>query len=283
MTTHQVISDIKSALAAAYPEGEVRAFVRILFEEWMHYSTVDIYMRADSEVPPFVVEKMHHAVQRLLRHEPIQHIVGVAHFHGHRFAVSKHTLIPRPETEQLVDMIVDRNQDVPDLCVLDIGTGSGCIACSLARALRFAEVHAFDISQPALDLAAENARNLGVKVAFHHVDILNAVPQPQQFHIIVSNPPYICMHEQQLMEDNVLRYEPHSALFVPDNDPLLFYRGIARYASVALKPGGKLYFEINAAYGNDTAKLLSEFHFADIEVVRDFYGRDRFVSALWLP
>ena len=283
MTTHQVISDIKSALAEAYPEGEVRAFVRILFEEWMHYSTVDIYMRADSEVPPFVVEKMHHAVQRLLRHEPIQHIVGVAHFHGHRFAVSKHTLIPRPETEQLVDMIVDRNQDVPDLCVLDIGTGSGCIACSLARALRFAEVHAFDISLPALDLAAENARNLGVKVAFHHVDILNAVPQPQQFHIIVSNPPYICMHEQQLMEDNVLRYEPHSALFVPDNDPLLFYRAIARYASVALKPGGKLYFEINAAYGNDTAKLLSNFHFADIEVARDFYGRDRFVSALWLP
>ena len=283
MTTHQVISDIKSALAAAYPEGEVRAFVRILFEEWMHYSTVDIYMRADSEVPPFVVEKMRYAVQRLLRHEPIQHIVGVAHFHGHRFAVSKHTLIPRPETEQLVDMIVDRNHDVPDLCVLDIGTGSGCIACSLARALRFAEVHAFDISQPALDLAAENARNLGVKVAFHHVDILNAVPQPQQFHIIVSNPPYICMHEQQLMEDNVLRYEPHSALFVPDNDPLLFYRAIARYASVALKPGGKLYFEINAAYGNDTAQLLSDFHFADIEVVRDFYGRDRFVSALWLP
>ena len=283
MTTHQVISDIKSALAAAYPEGEVRAFVRILFEEWMHYSTVDIYMRTDSEVPPFMVEKMRHAVQRLLRHEPIQHIVGVAHFHGHRFAVSKHTLIPRPETEQLVDMIVARNQDVPDLCVLDIGTGSGCIACSLARALRFAEVHAFDISQPALDLAAENARNLGVKVAFHHVDILNAVPQPQQFHIIVSNPPYICMHEQQLMEDNVLRYEPHSALFVPDNDPLLFYRAIARYASVALKPGGKLYFEINAAYGNDTANLLSNFHFADIEVARDFYGRDRFVSALWLP
>ena len=283
MTTHQVISDIKSALAEAYPEGEVRAFVRILFEEWMHYSTVDIYMRADSEVPPFMVEKMRHAVQRLLRHEPIQHIVGVAHFHGHRFAVSKHTLIPRPETEQLVDMIVDRNQDVPDLCVLDIGTGSGCIACSLARALRFAEVHAFDISQPALDLAAENARNLGVKVAFHHVDILNAVPQPQQFHIIVSNPPYICMHEQQLMEDNVLRYEPHSALFVPDNDPLLFYRAIARYASVALKPGGKLYFEINAAYGNDTAQLLADFHFTDIEVVRDFYGRDRFVSALWLP
>lgn len=283
MTTNQVISNIKSALAAAYPEGEVRAFVRILFEEWMHYSTVDIYMRADSDVPPFMVEKMHDAVQRLLRHEPIQHIVGVAHFHGHRFAVSQHTLIPRPETEQLVDMIVDRNRDASDLRVLDIGTGSGCIACSLARALRFAEVHAFDISLPALDLAAKNAINLGAKVAFRHVDILNAVPEPEQYHIIVSNPPYICMHEQLQMEDNVLRYEPHSALFVPDDDPLIFYRTIAKYASVALKPGGQLYFEINTAYGNATAQLLADFGFTNVDLTRDFYGRDRFVSALWLP
>ena len=283
MTTHQVISNIKSALAAAYPEGEVRAFVRILFEEWMHYSTVDIYMRADSDVPPFMVEKMHDAVQRLLRHEPIQHIVGAAHFHGHRFAVSQHTLIPRPETEQLVDMIVDQNRDASDLRVLDIGTGSGCIACSLARALRFAEVHAFDISLPALDLAAKNAINLGAKVTFQCVDILNAVPVPEQYHIIVSNPPYICMHEQLQMEDNVLRYEPHSALFVPDDDPLIFYRTIAKYASVALKPGGQLYFEINADYGNATAQLLADFGFTNVDLTRDFYGRDRFVSALWLP
>ena len=154
---------------------------------------------------------------------------------------------------------------------------------SLARLLAPCALPRCMLSTSRSLLSTSNARNLGVKVAFHHVDILNAVPQPQQFHIIVSNPPYICKHEQQLMEDNVLRYEPHSALFVPDNDPLLFYRAIARYASVALKPGGKLYFEINAAYGNATAKLLSEFHFADIEVVRDFYGRDRFVSALWLP
>ena len=279
MTTHQVISDIKSALAAAYPEGEVRAFVRILFEEWMHYSTVDIYMRADSEVPPFMVEKMRHAVQRLLRHEPIQHIVGVAHFHGHRFAVSKHTLIPRPETEQLVDMIVDRNHDVPDLCVLDIGTGSGCIACSLARALRFAEVHAFDISQPALDLAAENARNLGVKVAFHHVDILNAVPQPQQFHIIVSNPPYVCCREKAEMESHVLDHEPHTALFVPDDDPLVFYRALAQRAMAgALLPGGWLEVEINRAFGRETVALFESQGLQQTRVMRDSFDNDRMVE-----
>lgn len=278
MTTHQITSYIKQALAEAYPEGEVRAFVRILFEEWLHYSTVDIYMRADCEVPDFVEQKMLRAVERLLAHEPIQHIVGVAHFHGHRFKVDRHTLIPRPETEQLVDMIIDQNP-ATDLRVLDIGTGSGCIAISLARALKFAQVTAFDVSQAALDVAAGNASALGAKVKFCLNDILSAKPVDNQFDIIVSNPPYICHSEKSQMESNVLLYEPHTALFVPDNDPLLFYRAIALYASRALSPGGKLYFEINAAYGNATAQLLKQHGFTDIEIVRDFYGRDRFASA----
>ena len=278
MTTHQITSYIKQALAEAYPEGEVRAFVRILFEEWLHYSTVDIYMRADCEVPDFVEQKMRRAVERLLAHEPIQHIVGVAHFHGHRFKVDRHTLIPRPETEQLVDMIIDQNP-ATDLRVLDIGTGSGCIAISLARALKFAQVTAFDVSQAALDVAAGNASALGAKVKFCLTDILSAKPTDNQFDIIVSNPPYICHSEKSQMESNVLLYEPHTALFVPDNDPLLFYRAIALYASRALSPGGKLYFEINAAYGNATAQLLKQHGFTDIEIVRDFYGRDRFASA----
>lgn len=278
MTTHQITSYIKQALAEAYPEGEVRAFVRILFEEWLHYSTVDIYMRADCEVPDFVEQKMRRAIERLLAHEPIQHIVGVAHFHGHRFKVNEHTLIPRPETEQLVDMIIDQNP-ATDLRVLDIGTGSGCIAISLARALKFAQVTAFDVSQAALDVAAGNASALGAKVKFCLTDILSAKPSDNQFDIIVSNPPYICHSEKSQMESNVLLYEPHTALFVPDNDPLLFYRAIALYASRALSPGGKLYFEINAAYGNATAQLLKQHGFTDIEIVRDFYGRDRFASA----
>ena len=272
-------SYIKQALAEAYPEGEVRAFVRILFEEWLHYSTVDIYLRADCEVPYFVEQKMRRAVERLLAHEPIQHIVGVAHFHGHRFKVDRHTLIPRPETEQLVDMIIDQNP-ATDLRVLDIGTGSGCIAISLARAMKFAQVTAFDVSQAALDVAAGNASALGAKVKFCLTDILSAKPSDNQFDIIVSNPPYICHSEKSQMESNVLLYEPHTALFVPDDDPLLFYRAIAQYASRALSPNGKLYFEINAAYGNATAQLLKQHGFTDIEIVRDFYGRDRFVSAL---
>ena len=272
-------SYIKQALAEAYPEGEVRAFVRILFEEWLHYSTVDIYLRADCEVPDFVEQKMRRAVERLLAHEPIQHIVGVAHFHGHRFKVDRHTLIPRPETEQLVDMIIDQNP-APDLRVLDIGTGSGCIAISLARAMKFAQVTAFDVSQAALDVAAGNASALGAKVKFCLTDILSAKPSDNQFDIIVSNPPYICHSEKSQMDSNVLLYEPRTALFVPDDDPLLFYRTIAQYASRTLSPNGKLYFEINAAYGNATAQLLKQHGFTDIEIVRDFYGRDRFVSAL---
>ena len=235
-------------------------------------------MRADCEVPDFVEQKMLRAVERLLAHEPIQHIVGVAHFHGHRFKVDRHTLIPRPETEQLVDMIIDQNP-ATDLRVLDIGTGSGCIAISLARALKFAQVTAFDVSQAALDVAAGNASALGAKVKFCLTDILSAKPVDNQFDIIVSNPPYICHSEKSQMESNVLLYEPHTALFVPDNDPLLFYRAIALYASRALSPGGKLYFEINAAYGNATAQLLKQHGFTDIEIVRDFYGRDRFASA----
>ncbi|MGN1265664.1 MAG: peptide chain release factor N(5)-glutamine methyltransferase [Muribaculaceae bacterium] len=279
MTTQQMTSYIKQALAETYPEGEVRAFVRILFEEWLHYSTVDIYLRADCEVPDFVEQKMRRAVERLLAQEPIQHIVGVAHFHGHRFKVDRHTLIPRPETEQLVDMIIDQNP-ATDLRVLDIGTGSGCIAISLARAMKFAQVTAFDVSQAALDVAAGNASALGAKVKFCLTDILSAKPSDNQFDIIVSNPPYICHNEKSQMESNVLLYEPHTALFVPDDDPLLFYRAIAQYASRALSPNGKLYFEINAAYGNATAQLLKQHAFTDIEIVRDFYGRDRFVSAL---
>lgn len=276
MTTQEASAHIRAALAQAYPEGEIRGFIRIIFEEWMHYSTVDMIMRADSELPDFVTEKIDGAIARLLRHEPIQHIVGAAHFHGHRFRVTPHTLIPRPETEQLVDIITDQNT-ASDLRVLDVGTGSGCIAISLARALKFADVSAIDVSQAALDVAAENAAALGVKVRFILADILKAAPKPEQYNIIVSNPPYIRVCEKQQMDDNVLLYEPASALFVPDDDPLLFYRAITSYAATALMPKGWLYFEINADFGDETAALLRGAGFDEVTVARDFYGRNRFV------
>ncbi len=278
MTTNEAISKIRTSLADIYPAGEVKAFIRIIFEEWMNYSTVDTIMRADSVLPDCVVQKISDAIARLQKHEPIQHIVGVAHFHGHRFKVNKHTLIPRPETEQLVDLIADENT-LPDLRVLDIGTGSGCIAISLARALTFAKVSAIDISFPALEIAKENAQKLNAKVNFIKADILNESIEGQ-FDIIVSNPPYIRLCEKLSMEENVINFEPHSALFVPDNDPLLFYRAITRQAANSLAEGGRLYFEINADFGKETAELLEEHNFENITITRDFYGRNRFVSGV---
>ncbi len=277
MTTNEATITMRNALADIYPEGEVKAFIRIIFEEWMHYSTVDTIMRADSVLPDFVVQKIIDAIARLKTHEPIQHIVGVEHFHGHRFKVNEHTLIPRPETEQLVDMIIAENPQ-PDLRVLDIGTGSGCIAISLARALRFAEVSAIDISPDALSVAKENAANLKAKINFIHADILNDNID-NQYDIIVSNPPYICNREKSQMEENVLNYEPHTALFVPDNDPLLFYRAIAQKAANSFVDEGRIYLEINAEYGNETADLLRSLNFDNVVITRDFYGRNRFVSA----
>lgn len=266
-----------AALAGTYPDGEITAFWRIIMEEWMHYSTVDIILRADNTLPDFVSSKIGNAIQRLLQHEPIQQIVGVARFHGLRLHIDRSTLIPRPETAQLVDMIIDENP-AEDLRVLDIGTGSGCIAISLARALRFAKVTAFDISPDALKIAARNADELKCHIHFSLTDILTAQPH-DTYDVIVSNPPYICQKESIDMERNVLDYEPHTALFVPDDDPLRFYRAIAIFAKQSLSPNGRLYLEINPLYCTDTMQLLSNCGFHDVTATRDFYAKERFVTA----
>lgn len=277
MTVKEAQAAIRNALSGIYPKGEVDGICRIIMEEWMHYTPVDVILRADTTLPDVVAEKLEHALPRLCAHEPIQYIVGVAHFHGHRFFVDRSTLIPRPETEQLVDMIIDENT-ATDLRVLDIGTGSGCIAISLARTLRYAQVTAFDISADALKVASRNAKELKCNVLFKQTDILTAQPSGC-YDIIISNPPYICKRESASMEDNVLKYEPHSALFVPDNDPLLFYRTIAHFAAKTLADGGRLYFEINPLYSHATQQMLKESGFSNIVATRDFYGRERFVAA----
>jgi len=277
MTVKEAQDAIRNALSGIYPKGEVDGIWRIIMEEWMHYTPVDMILRADTPLPEVVAEKIEKALPRLRAHEPIQYIVGVAHFHGHRFFVNRNTLIPRPETEQLVDMIIDENI-APDLRVLDIGTGSGCIAISLARVLRYAQVTAFDISADALKVASCNAKELKCNIRFEQTDILTAQPSGC-YDIIVSNPPYICKKESVSMEDNVLKYEPHSALFVPDNDPLLFYRAIAHFASITLEDGGRLYFEINPLYSLAIQQMLKESEFFNIVATRDFYGHERFVAA----
>jgi release factor glutamine methyltransferase len=187
-------------------------------------------------------------------------------------------LIPRPETEQLVDMIIDENQ-ASDLRVLDMGTGSGCIAISLARALKFAQVDALDVSRDALAIARENAAALKVKVRFFESDML--LPQPAaRYDIIVSNPPYVCWSEREAMERNVKDYEPGQALFVPDNDPLLFYKAIAPTAARSLERGGRLYLEINQRFGNEVKNLLQSTGFDQVRIIEDSYGKVRFATAV---
>ena len=278
MKLKEAIEQLRSGLAGVAEPQEVQAMIRIICEDIFNYDQVDVALRQESELPDFAQERVTEIIARLRRHEPLQYIVGSARFHGHRFKVTPAVLIPRPETEQLIDMIVDENP-ASDLRVLDMGTGSGCIAISLARALKFAQVDALDVSRDALAVARENAAALKVKVRFFESDMLSPQP-PARYDIIVSNPPYVCWSERESMERNVLDYEPGQALFVPDNDPLLFYKAIAAYATASLERGGRLYLEINQRFGNEIKRLLEDHGFDEVRIIEDSYGKTRFAAAV---
>ncbi len=278
MTTREAILLLRSELGACYDSREIEGMTRIIFEEVLLWQPVDIVMRDNEQLPEFFGNRLTSIIERLKQYEPLQYILGKARFHGHSFAVTPATLIPRPETEQLVDMIVDENPG-SDLEVLDIGTGSGCIAISLARTLKFAQVTATDISPAALEVAKQNSAALKTKVRFIEQDILTCRAPSEAWDIIVSNPPYITEQEKAAMERNVIDYEPASALFVPNDDPMLFYRPIAAYSSRALKKGGRLYLEINRAMAQLVSDTLKRAGLSNIQVHNDFNGNNRFVSA----
>lgn len=278
MTTREAINRLRENLAGVYDPREIESMTRVIFEDVLLWKPVDIVMRDQEPLPSFFDTKLDGIIDRLLRHEPLQYILGKARFHGHSFAVTPATLIPRPETEQLVDMIVDQNPG-SDLRVLDIGTGSGCIAISLARALKFAHVTATDISPQALAVAQQNAAALKTRVSFVQQDILTTQAPREAWDIIVSNPPYITMSERSAMERNVLDYEPGSALFVPDDNPMLYYRPIAAYASLALASAGRLYLEINRAMGSQVVQTLQQAGLKNIQLYNDFNGNPRFATA----
>ena len=281
MTVHEAKSIFRQRLQGLYDANEVDAMMRVVMEEVMHYSPVDVALREHQPLPDFFDARLEEIMRRLECHEPLQYILGVAWFHGHRFKVTPATLIPRPETEQLVDMVVDRWGDREDLHVLDLGTGSGCIAISLARALKFAQVTGVDISHEALAVAAENAAALKTRVRWVEADMLEMPPQLlQPVDLVVSNPPYIAMSERATMERNVLDYEPAEALFVPDDDPLRYYRAIATAARSALTPGGMVYLEVSQYRGGAVADLLRQAGLSDVQLFSDSFGNERFVSAI---
>lgn len=269
-----VADEWRTMLAALEPKfgtGEARAIMRIVFEHVLNLGPVDVVLRADMAVPDFVQTKLADITRRLMADEPVQYILGVARFCGMTMKVTPAVLIPRPETEQLIDLITDRMGTVPDLRVLDVGTGSGCIAVALARALRWPHITAVDISAEALDVARENARGAKVKIDFRRADALQPDFVAGEWDVIVSNPPYVLDSERADMEPHVLEREPHGALFVPDADPLRFYNAILRYASTHLSARGQVYFECNPL----TIGQLNRPGF-DITVLPDQFGRKRF-------
>lgn len=266
-------------IAASYAETEASALARWILEEEFGFSTLELYAGKDTDFPMEKRNRLNDILVRLARFEPIQYIIGKTEFCGLTLKVSSDVLIPRPETAELVDWIVS---DCPQsgLRVLDIGTGSGCIAITLAERMVEAEVSAWDISEKALAVARENALHNNVRIAFSCMDVFNEPTATSVFDIIVSNPPYITESERAEMERNVLDYEPETALFVPDTDPLRFYRRIAHIGNQMLKPGGKLFFEINRAYGSETAAMLKYGGYSQVEVRSDSYGNARMIKAI---
>lgn len=278
-TVEQAVRTIRTALRPLYPAGEVEGFIRIIFRHLLHYEPVDILLRKDTVLPGFIPDKIDKVVEELKKSRPVQYIFNEARFHGHDFYVDGSVLIPRPETEELVDIIVDEN-GLSDLSVLDAGTGSGCIAISLALALKFPEVTAVDISEKALEVARRNAAALNARnIDFVCCDMLDMPVEVGKYDIIVSNPPYIAESEKAGMDRNVLDYEPSGALFVPDDDPLRFYKALSRFGADALKPGGRLYFEINSRFPAEIKKMLDADGYVDVELLRDMQGLWRFVRA----
>jgi len=275
-------SKIRRFLTKYYEAGEAAALTRIVCTEVMGQSQIDYFLGKDIELSVKEEEKISSILERLSHFEPIQHIQGFSLFCGRRFIVTPNVLIPRPETEELAQLVVSTT--MPGCSLLDIGTGSGCLAVTLALDIPNAKVYAWDISPEALEIAQRNAEVLQAKVSFFQCDVLQYKPlASDRFDVIVSNPPYVLERERDAMEPNVLRWEPHLALFVPDNDPLLFYRRIGTLGREMLHPNGRLFFEINYSQGSSVKDLLMEQGYAEVEVKQDFYGNDRFVIAINNP
>ncbi len=274
MTVGEIRKKYQEALSAIYPQSEANAITRFIFEEVLQlsalYQSLNTHVILTSEQ-----EKMlENYLLRLQKNEPFQYILGYELFHGLRLEVNPDVLIPRPETEELVEWILDSEPNVNT--ILDIGTGCGCVAISLAKALPGVNVEALEVSKKALEVAQKNAENNDIKVHFFEMDILERVPE-KKYDLIVSNPPYVGLDEKHLMIANVLEHEPHLALF--SDDPLRFYKRIAEIALNQLNKNGWLYFEMNEFYAVQIADVLQQSGFSEIEIKKDLSGKERMIRA----
>ena len=278
-----IIRYFRDELKDRYEAGELETIIGYCFEEFVNIKRGELGMRKNDTVSESELLKFSFAVKDLKRMKPIQYVLGKADFYGMTLKVNEDVLIPRPETEELVDLILKEYQlssikyQDRGIKILDIGTGSGCIAIALKKNIVAANVMSVDVSEGALRVAKENAIANGVEIDFVKDDILksNLKPEDSNFDIIVSNPPYVCESEKGEMQRNVLDYEPHLALFVEDNNPLLFYTAIADFALKQLAVNGKLYFEINQMYGEETKKMLLEKGFKNVELKKDLNNKNR--------
>lgn len=266
-------------LEKEFPKEEVLSFFNILVEHYLQMSRIQVALDREKELSGPELHQMEAALERLMRHEPVQYIIGKKEFYGLNFMVNENVLIPRPETEELVDWILKDLQagNKKKISILDIGTGSGCIAVSLAKNLPEAKVKALDFSAEALDVARKNAEDNAVEVVFVQADILKTEDLESHFDVIVSNPPYVRELEKTEMQRNVLEHEPEMALYVKDEDPLIFYRKITALAENALNPRGAIYFEINQYLEKETAALLQEKDFLT-SLKKDIFGVERMLK-----
>jgi release factor glutamine methyltransferase len=270
---------IRERLSLLYPPDEVESLIWLILQHITGLSKVQIHLRQNDLLSEPKIVQIEEILNRLITHEPIQYILGETEFYGLKFSVSPNVLIPRPETEELVDWII-REEAGKCKSLLDIGTGSGCIPVSIDKNCH---IERWDISQEALTLAQANASLCNSKVKFSLQDIFSptGLTELSKWDVIVSNPPYVLREEANLMEKNVLDFEPHLALFVPDNDPLIFYKAIIRFASSHLSLHGSLYFEINERMSGRTSDLLGQYGFEDILTRKDLQGKERMIRGRW--
>ncbi len=272
-----MVREYRATLGGIYPDNEIRNIGYLVSEHLLNYSKIDFHLKDQEPISTEVAEKFRLMLFRLKNGEPVQYVTGITEFYGLPFKVDRRVLIPRPETEELVDWIIRENRNLP-VRILDVGTGSGCIAVTLARKLSGATVSACDVSENALHLAAANAETNNAEIAFFLFDLLSSgVALSHKYEVIVSNPPYVREGEKSFMNPNILDYEPGLALFVPDEDPMLYYRHLVLLGRKYLQDGGKLYLEINENFPEEVSRLLQQAGYFAMEIRKDINGKARMV------